>query len=165
MTAERLDEETPLLAESNGGKKKATPLPWFQFSIVMFLQFAEPLTSQVISPFMPQLVRELGITGGDEAKVGYYVGMMHSIFFLTQALTVLHWARLSDSIGRKPVIIVGLAGLTISMYSFGLSRTFWGLVFSRSLSGALSAYPAGSYATQLTSFRRWEHWRHQEHDG
>lgn len=135
---ESIDEETPLLLGEDGKKKTATPLPWFQFSIVLFLQLAEPLTSQVISPFMPQLVRELGITGGDEAKVGYYVGMMQSLFFLTQALTVLHWSRLSDSVGRKPVIMIGLTGLTISMYSFGLSRTFWGLVFSRSLSGALN---------------------------
>ncbi|TFK27804.1 member of major facilitator superfamily multidrug-resistance, DHA1 sub-family [Coprinopsis marcescibilis] len=138
-----VDEETPLLEVVVAGhgrqkKKKMTPLPWFQFSIVMFLQLAEPLTSQVISPFMPQLIRDLGITGGNEAAVGYYVGMMQSIFFLTQALTILHWSRLSDSIGRKPVILIGLSGLTISMYSFGLSRTFWGLVLSRSLNGALN---------------------------
>ena len=51
-----------------------------------------------------------------------------SIFFATQALTVLHWSRLSDHIGRKPVIMTGLFGLSLSMYCFGLSRTFWGAV-------------------------------------
>jgi len=36
----------------NGGSGvvKKTPLPWAQFSIVLFLQLAEPLTSQVIYP-------------------------------------------------------------------------------------------------------------------
>ncbi|RXW25538.1 hypothetical protein EST38_g331 [Candolleomyces aberdarensis] len=137
MTAtQNIDEETPLL--TNGQSKKPTPLPWTQFSIVLFLQLAEPLTSNVIYPFMPQLIRDLGVTNGNDAAVGYYVGMMQSIFFLTQAFTVLHWARLSDTIGRKPVILVGLFGLTVSMYCFGLSRTFWGLVLSRSLSGALN---------------------------
>ena len=29
---------------------KKTPLPWAQLSIVLFLELAEPLTSQVISP-------------------------------------------------------------------------------------------------------------------
>ncbi|KJA16892.1 hypothetical protein HYPSUDRAFT_206686 [Hypholoma sublateritium FD-334 SS-4] len=135
MTA-TTDEETPLLPCT--GKKKATPLPAFQFSIVLFLQLAEPLTSQVIYPFAPQLIRDLGITNGDEAKVGYYVGLMQSLFFLTQAFTVLHWSRLSDRIGRKPVILVGLAGLCVSMFCFGLSTTFWGLVLSRSLNGALN---------------------------
>jgi len=49
----QIDEETPLLQEN--GKKRPTPLPWFQFSIVLFLQLAEPLTSQVIYPFTPQV--------------------------------------------------------------------------------------------------------------
>lgn len=49
-----IDEETPLLQE-NTGKKQPTPLPWFQFSIVLFLQLAEPLTSHVIYPFTPQV--------------------------------------------------------------------------------------------------------------
>ena len=51
------DEETPLLRSSQQSKPKRTPLPWFQFSIVLFLQLAEPLTSQVISPFAPQVGR------------------------------------------------------------------------------------------------------------
>lgn len=157
------DEETPLL-RSQQGPVKRTPLPWFQIFIVLFLQLAEPLTSQVIYPFLPQvraitnfrivftqyneqLVREIGITHGDEAAVGHYVGLLvlqynscfcatcysrvfpqQSLFFLTQAMTVLHWSRLSDLVGRKPVILVGLIGLSTSMYCFGLSKTFWGLV-------------------------------------
>ena len=37
---------------ANGGSDviKKTPLPWAQYSIVLFLQLAEPLTSQVIYP-------------------------------------------------------------------------------------------------------------------
>lgn len=116
---------------------KKTPLPWAQLSIVLFLQLAEPLTSQVISPFAPELIRNLGVAK-NEAEVGYYVGIMHSLFFATQAFTVLHWSRLSDHIGRKPVILSGLFGLSLSMYCFALSRTFWGLVFSRALNGALN---------------------------
>ena len=48
-----VDEETPLLAEN--GKKQKTPLPWSQFTIVWFLQLVEPLTSNVIYPFTPQV--------------------------------------------------------------------------------------------------------------
>ena len=60
------------------------------------------------------------------------------MFFATQALTVMHWSRISDRIGRKPVILVGLFGLSLSMYSFGLSRSFPALVISRCLNGALN---------------------------
>ncbi|KZT73114.1 member of major facilitator superfamily multidrug-resistance, DHA1 sub-family [Daedalea quercina L-15889] len=135
---ERTDEETPLLRGEQRAKPTKTPIPWAQLSILLVLQLAEPLTSQVISPFAPDLIRNIGITGGDETKVGYYVGLLHSLFFATQAMTVLHWSRLSDRVGRKPVIMTGLFGLSLSMYSFGLSRTFWGLVVSRSLNGALN---------------------------
>ncbi|KAI1797328.1 MFS general substrate transporter [Ganoderma leucocontextum] len=139
MTARHVDadEETPLL-RPRSRKPHKTPLPWGQFTILLILQLAEPLTSQVIYPFAPELIRSLGITHGDETKVGYYVGVMQSIFFATQAATVLHWSRVSDHVGRKPVIMTGLMGLSLSMYCFGLSRTFWGAVISRSLNGALN---------------------------
>ncbi|KAG2335852.1 hypothetical protein BDR05DRAFT_831212, partial [Suillus weaverae] len=113
----QLDEETPLLPPPQQ-KKARTPLPWCQFSIILFLQLAEPLTSQVIAPFAPQLIRDIGITNSDETSVGYYVGLMYSLFFASQALTVLHWSRILDHIGRKPVILIGLFGLSFSMYCF-----------------------------------------------
>lgn len=116
---------------------KKTPLPWVQFCIVLFLQLPEPLTSQIIYPFAPELVRRLNVAK-NEAEVAYYVGIMQSLFFATQACAVLHWSRLSDHIGRKPVVLFGLLGLSLSMYCFGLSTSFWGLVFSRALNGALN---------------------------
>ncbi|KAG1732162.1 major facilitator superfamily domain-containing protein [Suillus lakei] len=131
MFQQQLDEETPLLPPLPQQNTARTPLPWRQFSIILFLQLAEPLTSQVIAPFAPQLIRDIGITNGDETSVGYYVGLMYSLFFATQALTVLHWSRISDHIGRKPVILTGLFGLSISI-------TFSGLVLSRALNGALN---------------------------
>ncbi|KAH7914803.1 major facilitator superfamily domain-containing protein [Hygrophoropsis aurantiaca] len=133
------DEETPLLQNEPTSKKaKRTPLPWRQFAILLILQISEPLTSQVISPFAPQLIRDIGITHGDEARVGYYVGLMHSLLFATEALTIFHWSQISDHIGRKPVLIIGLFGLSISMFCFGLSKTFLQLVISRCFNGALN---------------------------
>jgi hypothetical protein len=35
---------------------------------------------------------------------------------------------MSDTVGRKPVILCGLLGLSITMYFFGIATTFWGLV-------------------------------------
>ncbi|KAF8902180.1 major facilitator superfamily domain-containing protein [Mucidula mucida] len=109
-----------------------------QIWVVLMLQIVEPITSQSIYPYINQLVSELDITGGDERRVGYYAGLIESLFFATEAMTVLHWSRLSDSIGRKPVLFIGLIGTTLSMFLFGLSRTFWALVVSRSLTGLLN---------------------------
>ncbi|KAM6493778.1 member of major facilitator superfamily multidrug-resistance, DHA1 sub-family, partial [Amanita muscaria] len=129
------DEETLLL--DNAHVLQRTPLPWSQFSIILFLHMAEPLATNAIYPFTPELIRDIGITHGNEKKIGYYVGLMGSLFFLSEAVTVFQWSRLSDHIGRKPVILVGLTGLAVSMYSFGLSTTFLGLVLSKCLHGSL----------------------------
>lgn len=68
------------------------------------------------------------MTKGDETQVAYYVGILQAAFFAAQAVTVLMWSRLSDYIGRKPVILIGLFGTTLTMSSFGLSTSFAGLV-------------------------------------
>jgi MFS family permease len=126
-------ESTPLIP-----KKKATPLPKFQLFILLWVQLAEPITSQVIYPFINKLVSELPITGGDEEKVGYYAGLIESLFFVTEAFTVLQWSRWSDTIGRRPILLMGLFGLSLSMISFGMSKSYWGLVISRCLAGLLN---------------------------
>ncbi|KAG2110676.1 major facilitator superfamily domain-containing protein [Suillus discolor] len=139
MTLEIADEETPLLHANDYVEPQQkpvitgkTPLPWSQFSIILSLQVLEPMTSQVISPFAPQLIRSIGLS------VAIYVGVLQSLFFATEALTTFHWSRLSDRVGRKPILLIGLTGISISMFSFGLSRTFWSVVLSRCLCGALN---------------------------
>ncbi|KAF8875920.1 major facilitator superfamily domain-containing protein [Infundibulicybe gibba] len=129
-----IDEETALLAPA----KKSTPLPKVQIGIVLLLQLCEPITSHSIYPYINQLVSELDITGGDERKVGYYAGLLQSLFYLTEAVMVIQWSRMSDHIGRKPVLLIGLMGATASILLFGFSRTFWTLVISRCLCGLLN---------------------------
>ncbi|KAG2153184.1 major facilitator superfamily domain-containing protein [Suillus clintonianus] len=149
-------DTTPLIP-AGGSKKPKTPLPKLQIGILMALQLMEPIASTSIFPYINQLIRELGITGGDDAAVGYYAGIIvgagiatcengffigydyqESLFFAAQALTTLRWSRLSDRIGRKPVLVIGLSGGCISMLCFGLSTTFWSLVISRCMSGFLN---------------------------
>ncbi|KAF8441539.1 MFS general substrate transporter [Boletus edulis BED1] len=134
------DEQLPLLspAGDRSDRKKPNPLPKLQICALLLSVMIEPIASQCIYPFINQLVREIDITGGDETKVGYYAGMIESLFFATQAMTVLQWSRASDHIGRKPVLLLGVFGLSISMFCFGLSRTFTGLVLSRCITGALN---------------------------
>ena len=134
MTVAIYSEDSALLP----GKKAVTPLPKDQIGILLLAQIIEPFAALVIYPFINQLVGELNITGGDDRKIGYYAGMIESLFYVTQAMTVFHYSRLSDRFGRKPVLLLGIFGLAVSMLFFGLSRTFLGLVLSRCITGALN---------------------------
>ena len=57
---------------------------------------------------------------------------------MTTFLTVLGWGRLSDRIGRKPVMLIGLTGVSISVAAFGMSQSFTAMIVSRCLGGALN---------------------------
>ncbi|KAG1742248.1 MFS multidrug-resistance DHA1 sub-family [Suillus paluster] len=131
------DEETPLLQQREQPVAR-TPLPWDQFWIIMFLQLSDPFASHTLAPFIPQLIRDIGVTHGDESQVGHFVGILQSSYWAAQALTIFHWSQLSDHIGRRPVILIALFAISVSMFSFGLSKTYLGLVVSRAICGALN---------------------------
>ncbi|EIW83691.1 MFS general substrate transporter [Coniophora puteana RWD-64-598 SS2] len=134
MTVAIYTEDSALLP----GKKAVTPLPKGQIGILLLAQIIEPFAALVIYPFINQLIGELNITGGDDRKIGYYAGLVESLFYVTQAMTVFQYSRLSDRFGRKPVLLLGIFGLALSMLCFGLSRTFWSLILSRCITGALN---------------------------
>ncbi|KAL4262134.1 MFS transporter superfamily protein [Pleurotus pulmonarius] len=115
-----------------------TPLPKLQLAILMVMLGAEPICNSVIFPFVNQFVRETGVTNGDERKTGYYAGIVESIFFVAECLTVLWWGRASDRIGRRPILLFGMLGLSFSMLSFGLSSKYLMIVVSRCAQGVFN---------------------------
>ncbi|EJD06375.1 MFS general substrate transporter [Fomitiporia mediterranea MF3/22] len=136
-------ERTPLIRQDQARKPPArtpTPLPKWQIATLLFLQLSEPVTSQSIYPFINELIQHLDVIKGDERRAGYYAGLLESLFFACEATTVLFWSHLSDVVGRRPVLFLGFAGLSVSMVSFGLSKTFLGLALSRCLAGFLNGY-------------------------
>ncbi|GAA5892611.1 MFS transporter [Sporobolomyces salmoneus] len=135
---DRVREREPLLAGHSSEEPKApTPLPTTQVLVLCLMRFGEPIAFTVIFPFVARFLEDLHVTD-DPSKIGYYAGAIESIFALTTFLTVLAWGRLSDRIGRKPVLLIGLLGVTISIIAFGLSQSFAALVISRCLGGALN---------------------------
>ena len=69
------EEDTPLLS-SEPPPQKPTPVPWAQVWILLVLQLAEPLTSQVIYPFAPEVCHFL------QTRFFSFSSIFHSSFVM-----------------------------------------------------------------------------------
>ncbi|EJT99757.1 MFS general substrate transporter [Dacryopinax primogenitus] len=117
--------------------KSRTPLPKFQLFILCIVMLAEPVNYTQIFPYVNDMCIRLGYAKS-EKEVGFISGLIDSLFAIVQLFTIIHWGRLSDYIGRKPVLISGLCGGASCTLLFGFSHSLWLTIFARLLGGALS---------------------------
>lgn len=83
-----------------------------------------------------------------EADVGFYTGLIESLFSLTQMCLMIFWGRLSDRYGRRPVLILSIVGIAIGMTAFGFSTNVWQMILFRCFAGVFS----GSLVTVRAMF-------------
>eukprot|EP00752_Nemacystus_decipiens_P005353 g4854.t1 len=69
---------------------------------------------------------------------GYYAGYIASSFTFGRFLTAYVWGHASDSIGRKPVVLIGLSAIVVCSVAFGLSTSFTMAIASRFVLGLLN---------------------------
>lgn len=69
----------------------------------------------------------------------FTVGLLAASFAIAQFILSPIWGRLSDRFGRKPIIAVALAGLSLSFLLFGLADNLSLLFLGRILQGVFSA--------------------------
>lgn len=74
----------------------------------------------------------------DDRKIAFYAGMVTSAFTFAEFSTGMFWGRMSDWIGRKPVLIIGLVGTAISMIVFGFAPSLPVALLARALGGLLN---------------------------
>lgn len=86
----------------------------------------------LVLPIMPFYIESLG-AGGSE------LGWLTATYALMQTICAPFWGILSDRIGRKPVLCLGMMGYAITLFMFGLVTEFWVLFIARALSGILSS--------------------------
>ncbi|KAJ3062027.1 hypothetical protein HDU99_005357, partial [Rhizoclosmatium hyalinum] len=82
------------------------------------------------------MVRDFGISS--EKDVGFYVGFIASSFSLAQFMTSLLWGWVSDRVGRRPVLLIGLLGNSISLLMFGQAHSLQMAILSRMFCGFLN---------------------------
>lgn len=83
-------------------------------------------------PVLPLMVTN---AGADAFQLGLMLALYSTVsFFLSP-----YWGRLSDRIGRKPILVVGLVGFALSFLILGLAvHTLWLMYVSRIVGGAFS---------------------------
>ncbi|KAI7851267.1 major facilitator superfamily domain-containing protein [Circinella umbellata] len=111
------------------------PLPFRQLFLICAVRFAEPISFSIHIPFIYFMVRDFHI--GKETDIGYYVSLITSSFAISQLASALPIGMLSDRIGRRPVVLLGLAVGIISILSFGLSKSYQWALCTKVLSGLL----------------------------
>lgn len=101
----------------------------------------------IIIPILPFFVTRLN---GNATALGFLMAS----YSLMQFFFAPFWGRLSDRIGRRPVLLIGLSGYGITFILFGLSTQLWMLFSARILSGMISSATlptAMAYISDITA--------------
>ena len=91
-------------------------------------------------PVLPFYVERLALeSGASRQSIVLHVTLLTSVYSLMQLMFAPLWGRLSDRIGRRPLILIGIAGYVVAQVMFGLSTSLWLLYSARILGGILSS--------------------------
>ncbi|MCL6449798.1 MAG: MFS transporter [Acetobacteraceae bacterium] len=85
----------------------------------------------ILLPILPFFAKGLGASSLE-------MGLTVSLFAFFQFLFSPVWGAISDRVGRRPVIALGLGGFAVPLALIGISRTMRGVLIARALGGLLS---------------------------
>lgn len=104
-------------------------------TITALCRICEPIAFMSIFPYIYYMVEDFGVP---KNEISFYAGMVTSAFTFAEFSTGMLWGRLSDKIGRKPVLLTGLAGTALSVLAFGFAPNIWVALIARALGGLLN---------------------------
>ncbi|KAF7985907.1 hypothetical protein HWV62_43808 [Athelia sp. TMB] len=147
-----MEETTPLLSSERSERDAeaatlktplATPLPKLQLGIVTCIKLVEPVAYVQIFPYINAFISSLHVTD-DPKKIGFYSGLVESTFAVFQLVAIYNLSKLSDKIGRRPVLLCGVTGVALTTILFGLSTSFPMMLVVRAIAGLCSGNSAVS---------------------
>ena len=107
----------------------------FQWTVALILfgvLFLGVSDTQLVAPLLPLIARDLGTTPG-------HAGIIVTTYSLAAAVFALFAGPLSDRIGRKKVLVSGLAMFAIASFLTYHVSTFTALVILRVMTGFAAA--------------------------
>ena len=106
--------------------------------VVLFLvTMIDMIGFGIVIPFLTYLVEDLA-ADQNITSIGIWVGLLMTSYSAAQFLFSPIWGGLSDRIGRRPVLMVGLVGNTVFFTMFGLANTLLMALAARFLAGVFN---------------------------
>ena len=106
-------------------------------------------------PVLAFYVERLALAEGASRKsIVLHVSLLTGVYALMQLIFAPIWGRWSDRIGRRPLILAGIAGYVVAQVMFGLSTSLWMLYAARVVGGILSSATlptSAAYVVDMTT--------------
>ncbi|KAG9576541.1 hypothetical protein KCU86_g19030, partial [Aureobasidium melanogenum] len=102
----------PSHAQRRRVQQQSSAFPTRQLFVLALCRICEPIAFMSIFPYVYYMISSFHITN-DEKQIALYAGMVTSAFAFAEFSTGVMWGRLSDKVGRKPILLMGLAGTGI----------------------------------------------------
>jgi DHA1 family tetracycline resistance protein-like MFS transporter len=101
-------------------------------------------------PVLPALV---GLFAGSQADQALWYGVVTFAFSIANFFGSPALGALSDSHGRRPVLLLGFCGLALSFFATALATALWMLIAVRLVSGAMQSNQAvaNAYVADITA--------------
>ena len=103
---------------------------------IMLTTLIDMMAIGLIIPVLPALV---GSFTGSQADQAFWYGAATFAFSLANFFSSPLLGALSDSRGRRPVLLIGFCGLALSFFATALATAVWMLIAVRLVSGAMQA--------------------------
>ena len=104
---------------------------------IALCRICEPIAFMSIFPYVYYMVKSFHVSD-DDGQIAIYTGMVTSAFAIAEFSTSVVWGKLSDHVGRKPILLVGLGGTGLSMMIFGFAKNLPVALVARALGGLLN---------------------------
>lgn len=105
-------------------------------AILFLVVLVDMIGFGIIIPFLTYMVAGLSEPG---QPIGRWVAALMAAYAGAMFLFSPFWGALSDRIGRRPVLMVGLVGNSFAFLIFGLSSSLWMALFARLFAGMVNA--------------------------
>lgn len=100
--------------------------------VIIAIMFVVSVGFGLVVPLLPTITREFGAGT-------FALGAMTASYAFAQFLLSPYWGALSDRVGRKPILMVGICGLSLSFLTMAFAQSFLMLFTGRVLGGILGS--------------------------